>query len=330
MERSYVGVDVAKETLEVALGMGTCRFPNTVDGVKHLCAWLRYKIPSRFLQVILEPTSTYHQFLVREMVCHGFPFTLVNPAHMAQYAKAQGTRSKTDKADARLLARFGERETPAISPEPDREQERLRSLRRHRDWLRDEVHHVENRLEAAQRSPWTPATVRRSLERTKRNLEAEEARLTKELEKLVVSMPRWREGVALLTTIPGIAERTALVLLTELPAVERFKHGKQWVAYCGVDPKVHESGLSHWSVLSRQGKRRLRQELYLPSVSALKWNPSIQAIGERLKAKGKSGRIRVMAAMNKLLRQAFAVLRSGEPYDPAIFQQATLDLQYSI
>lgn len=332
MERYYVGVDVSKSTVDVALGTSgsTRRFPNTLDGVKHLCAWLRVMVPSRLLQVMLEPTSTYHLFLVRELVREGFPFTIVNPGHLAQYAKARGSRSKTDRKDALLLARFGEKEEPKVSPEPDEEQERMRSLRRHGEWLREEIARVDNRLEAAQHNPWSPAVVRRSLERMKKDLEKEGAKVARELQALVVRTPRWSEGIQLLTTIPGIGERTALMLLSEIPSVKRFTHGKQWVAYCGVDPRTHESGLAHWSALSRQGAGRIRQELYLPSISALRWNPAIRAASERLKSKGKSGRVRIMAAMNKLLRQAFAVLRSGRPYDPSIFQQATLDFQYNI
>jgi transposase len=296
-----------------------------------LCAWLVcQQAPGTFPHVILEPTSTYHQRLVQHLVRSRLLFTLVNPARTAGYAKVRGSRAKTDPADARLLARYGERETPAPSPEPDKGQERLRSLRRHYDWLQREIGSARNRLEAARHSPWTPASVRRSLERVLRDLEQEAERVATELQAIVAHHERWRWGIHLLMTVPGVGWHTALLLLAELPPVHRCTHGKQWVAACGVDPQPYESGTTRRAHLSRMGSPRIRAKLYLAAVSALRWNPAIAALGERLKAKGKRGPVRVMAAMNKLLRQCFAVLQSGRPYDPAMHQQGTLDFQYGI
>lgn len=329
----YVGVDVSRDSLELAISPDgtTRRFPNTPEGCRALCSWLVWhQVPSKRVHVMLEPTSTYHQRLVLQLVRSQLLFSLVNPAQSAGYAKVRGTRAKTDPADARLLARYGERETPEPSPEPDTEQERLRALHRHQDWLRQEIGSTRNRLEAAQHSPWTPASVRHSLERVLRDLEAEAERIAKELRTTIATNERWAEAIRLLMTIPGIGAATALLILAELPSVQRCSRGKQWVAYCGIDPKPYESGNTSRSRMSRMGNRDIRARLYLAGVSALRWNPAIVAYGERLRAKGKRGRVRVMAAMNKLLRQCFAVLRSGRPYDPAIHQQATLDLQYGI
>lgn len=329
----YFGVDVSRDWLEAAgTGEGrTRRFPNTPGGHTHLCSWLMELAPtSAALQVVLEPTSTYHQSLVEHLAQQGIPFSLVNPARIASYAKAHGSRTKTDPKDARLLARYGERETPPPSPVPDTEQERLRALRRHREWVQDEIGKARNRLEAASHSPWTPESVRQSLERILQDLEEEAARIEKDLNAFITTTPRWQVGVRLLTTIPGVGRRSAVVLLSEMPPVERCRHGKQWVAYLGVDPQLHQSGESSWSHLSRVGPRRVRSRLYLAAISSLRWNPSIQALGERLKARGKRGRVRVLAAMNKLLRQCFAILQSGKPYDPTLYQRRTLDMQYGI
>lgn len=331
--RQHVGVDVSRDSLEVALSPegATRRFPNTAEGCRTLCSWLlRVQRPGHFLQVVLEPTSTYHQRLVQHLARSRLMFTLVNPARTAGYARMRGSRAKTDPADARLLARYGERETPAPSPRPDQDQERLRALRRHQEWLEQQIGSAKNRLEAASHSPWTPASVRHSLERLLRELEAEAAKVVKELRAAVAKHEPWARGTELLMTVPGVGWRTAVLLLAEMPPVHRCRDGKQWVAYCGVDPQPYESGNTAEATLSRMGRRSTRAHLYLAAVSALRWNPAITALGERLKARGKRGPVRVMAAMNKLLRQCFAVLQSGHAYDPAIYQQATLDLQYGI
>lgn len=329
----YVGVDVARETLEVAWSAEgqTRRFPNTREGCQSLCAALRrQQAPGNRWQVILEPTSTYHQLLVDYLVRTQLLFTVVNPAKVFSYAQLHRSRAKTDPQDARLLARYGEREQPGFSKGPDHEQERLRSQRRHREWLREEIGRIQNRREAAEHSPWTAPSVRKSLERTLRDLEKELERVERDLEATVAKNPRWDDGVRLLTTVPGVGRHTALLILSELPPVARCQKGKQWVAYVGADPQLHQSGNASRSRLSRQGSRRTRSGLYFAGVSALRWNPAVKALGERLKAKGKHGSARTMAAVNKLLRQCFAILQSGKPYDPKIYQQGILDFQHGI
>lgn len=326
-----IGVDVASDTLEVgeARGGKTKRFPNDSCGVGELCAWLESRGPQGQVQVILEPTSTYHHLLIQSLSRSGIPYTCVNPARTKAFAQAMGNRAKTDAVDARMLAQYGESQQPEPSPSPDAAQEGLKALRRHKESLEREAEATQNRWEAARRSPWTPRAVLGSLERKLRWCQEEAERIAKELQELVTQDERWSRGVDLLNSIPAISDKTAVVLLSELPPVERCATGKQWVAFCGVNPEPHDSGNTAWSRLSKKGAARLRQRLYMPAVNALRWNPPIRALGERLKAKGKGGKLRVMASMNKLLRQAFAVLSTGQPFDPG-FAAPALDNQYSI
>lgn len=326
-----IGVDVASDTLEVgeAYGGKTKRFPNNAHGVAELCAWLGSRGPQGQVQVILEPTSTYHHLLIQALSRSGIPYTCVNPARTKAFAQALGHRAKTDSVDARMLAQYGESQRPEPSPSPDEAQEGLKALRRHKESLEREAEATQNRLDAARRSPWTPQAVLQSLERELRWRQEEIERVTKELHELVTQDERWSHGVDLLSSIPAVSEKTAVVLLSELPPVERCANAKQWVAFCGVNPEPHDSGNTTWSRLSKKGAARIRVRLYMPAVNALRWNPPIRALGERLKAKGKGGKLRVMASMNKLLRQAFAVLSTGRPFDPG-FAAPALDKQYSI
>ena len=107
------------------------------------------------------------------------------------------------------------------------------------------------------------------------------------------------------------------------PNTPKLPMAKTWVAYCGVNPEPRDSGNTHYSKLSRVGMARVRASLYMPSMSAMIWNGPINALVERLKAKGKAGKLRVMAAMNKLLRQCFGVLKGGIPFNNA-FNQPTI------
>lgn len=324
----YVGVDVARDTLEVAWEAegATRRFRNP-EGIGALVRSLQ---EAGGCHVILEPTSTYHHRLVQALVGAGIPYTAVNPAYTAGYARARGSRSKTDPADARLLARYGDREMPNPSHPPDEAQERLKALRRHLEWLQGDLQAARNRLDAAQRSPWTPASVITSLEQGIRQREAEVAQAQAQLDAAVAQDERWTHQVELLTTIPGVGQRTAVLVLSELPPVGQCAGPKQWVAFCGLNPEEHQSGHSSWTALSRKGSPRVRARLYLAGVAALRWNPSIHALGERLKARGKHGKLRAVAAMNKLLHQCFAILRSGRPFDASIHGSRSLDCQYGI
>lgn len=314
----YIGVDVACETLEVAVThrKKTKRFPNTPRGISSLRLWLDRFGSLSGQHLVLEPTSIYHHHLVEALVQWEVPYTLINPAHTAAFAKVQGLRAKTDPVDARLLAAYGESQHPAPSSRPDRDQERLRSLRRHREWLEKERRAACNRLDTAQRSPWTSRSVLESLERTMDGLDEELKRIADEEEREVAENPGWSHQVTLLSTIPGIGEKTAVMVVSELPPVSRCARSKSWVAFCGVNPEPRESGKAQWSRLSRKGAARIRAVLYMAAVSSLRCNPHTRALSDRLREKGKPGKVRVLAVMNKLLRMCFGVLKRQQPYDP--------------
>jgi transposase len=320
----YLGIDVSCRTLEVSDAPGTLsgQFANTPKGVASLLGWVHRHV-SEGAHVVLEPTSTYHHLLVEVLNQKQVPYTLVNPANTAAFATVQGKRAKTDRGDALLLAAFGDSQMPQSTPPPDQDQERVKSLRRHLVWLEREARSARNRLETARRSPWTLPEVLESLERTATALEEEAAQVARVLQARVATHPRWQQEIALLTTVPGIGVKTAILLLSELPARARCRSAKAWVAFCGVNPEPRESGTSRYSRLSRRGSPQVRAGLYMAAVSAMRWNPAVQALCQRLRAKGKSGRVRVMAAMNKLLHLCYGVLRTGTPFDRTLHQPLT-------
>lgn len=313
----YLGVDVAKDSLEVA-GTTVSRgrsFPNTAAGIDTMLGWLFRSFPDSGQHLIVEPTSTYHHPLVQPLARQGLPYTLINPAHTAAFARVQGKRAKTDRVDARVLASLGESQQPEPSPPPEEDQEGLKALRRHVEWLGKELQAARNRLDTASFSPWTPREVLDSLERTIQQLEEEITLVRQAMATQQEQNQKWASQMELLTTIPGVGEQTATLLLTELPPVSRCSSAGTWVAFCGLNPEPRQSGKGHYSRLSRVGSPRVRAGLYLPAVSALRWNPVVKALGDRMRGRGKVGRVRIVAAMHKLLRLCFGVLKSGRPFD---------------
>ena len=313
----YLGVDVAKDSLEVADSTGSRRgsFPNTTAGIQRFLSWLSRSFPNSDQHLIVEPTSTYHHPLVQALAARELAYTLINPARTAAFARVQGKRAKTDPVDARVLASLGESQQPEASPPPEEGQEGLKALRRHVEWLGKELQAARNRLDTASFSPWTPPAVLESLERTIQQLEEEIELVREAMASQQEQDPEWTRQAALLTTIPGVGKQTATLLLSEMPPVSRCSSAGAWAAFCGLNPEPRQSGKGYYSRLSRMGSPRVRAGLYLPAISALRWNPVVKALGKRMRGRGKTGRVMIVAAMHKLLRLCFGVLKSGRPFD---------------
>lgn len=313
-------MDVSKASLEVAASDGSVRrtFRNDATGVNQLVRWLRKRSEGAEVRVALEPTNTYHQLAQLRLKEAGISYALVSPLRARRYATSLGLRAKTDRVDAQVLARMGEREDLAASPAPDEAQERLKSLRRHRQWLEDEAQVARNRLEAAERSPWTPPGVLRSLRKVIRDLEGQAAKADRELGEMVAGDESLSSPLSRLLTVPGVGLKTALLILSELPRPEECKSSHSWPAFCGVAPRTVQSGKTNYGVLSRTGRPDLRAHLYMAAVVAMRANPAVAAYVARLAARGKTGKRAVMAVMHKLLRICFGVLKNRTPFDPQI------------
>lgn len=267
------------------------------------------------MRLVIEPTNTYHHLLVKTLKEEGVSYSLINPASTKAYARWRGKRAKTDRVDSKLLAQMG-KEKGLDPTEPGNEaKEELKALKRHLDWLKGQMQAAANRQESLKRSPWTPRAVLDSLERTIKELEEEAEQVHKAIAEHLKKHSEIEREVKLLTSIPGIGLTTAVVLVSEMPAVGHCKNAKSWVAFCGVCPEIIQSGKSSFSRLSRMGASRIRKALYLVAVAAARWNPLVRLLNERLISKGKAGKVRVMAAMNKLLRLCFGVLKSHRPFD---------------
>ncbi|MET0650419.1 MAG: transposase [Pyrinomonadaceae bacterium] len=134
------------------------------------------------------------------------------------------------------------------------------------------------------------------------------------------SHPGLREQRDLLLTIPGIGETTAAKLLAEIMDVKLYESARQLAAFAGLAPRLHESGSSvrKMAKLSKVGAPRLRKALYFPAISAIKHNPYIKDLGERLRKRGKCPMQVIGAAMRKLIHIAYGVLKSGRPFDPEL------------
>ena len=312
----YLGVDVSKATLDVSDAPGVSRLSsaNSRSGIRKVIKWAQNKHESE-LQFVIEPTSTYHHVLLDELSNSNIAFTVINPARTKAYSNSLGKRAKTDRVDAQLLASLGETQQTAPSHQPDRFQEQIKSLRRHRESIEQQIRSVRNRIGSVTCSPWQDREVLRSLRSTIHHLEKEVVSADRRLKKLIGDDETYSTVSNLLQTIPGIGSKTAQLLLSEMPPAWQCASSRAWVAFAGVCPQPFQSGVSNYSRLSRMGSRRVRAGMYMAAVVAMTHNPAVAELVARLKERGKRGKLIVMAAMNKLIRICYGVIRSRKPFD---------------
>jgi transposase len=313
----FVGIDVGKRELHVVLLQGdrsaSKTVPNSPAGIAQLQTWLKNRKTER-VHACLEATGGWSEAVAIALSDAGHVVSLVNPARIKAFAQSEMVRTKTDGIDGALIARFCRlhKPEPWVSPAP--EILVLQGLvRRHHSLIEMKVEE-ENRSGA----PLIPAPVKASIEATLAHLGREIDRVQREIERLFEDYPTLRRQRELLISIPGIAETTAARILGEMPNITEYRNVKAVAAYAGLSPRHYQSGITeHRSRLAKTGNAHLRNALYFPAISAIRFNPRIRALAERLSGRGLSKMAIIGAAMRKLITLAYGVLKSGKPFNPA-------------
>jgi len=317
----YLGIDVSKATLDVSDPSGDRRLSsaNSRPGIRKVIKWAQGKHASnKVIQFVIEPTSTYHHVLLDELSNSDIAFTVINPARTKAYSNSLGRRAKTDRVDAQLLASLGQTQQTARSHQPEKFQEQIKSLRRHRESIEQQIRSLCNQLGSATCSPWVDREVLQSMRSIIRHLEKEVVSADRRLEQLISEDEVYSTISDLLQTIPGVGPKTAQLILSEMPPAWQCSTSRAWVAFAGVCPQPYQSGASSYSRLSRMGSRRVRTGMYMAAIVAMSYNPPIAELVARLKERGKRGKLIVMAAMNKLIRICYGVIKSRKPFDPTL------------
>lgn len=320
MTEPMVGIDIAKATFDVAVPLDTAgkyrtkgKLPNTPAGFAELAQWLSRHAPQA--AVCMEATGIYHEALATFLVQHGVTVHVVNPAQIAAYAKSELSRTKTDRSDAKLIARFAmaQQVHASLRPwtPPTLAQRRLRALVHRLNDLEGMRQMEANRLAVGDDS------VRASILRVIDTLDAQIRDLKREIHDHIDQDPDLRRDTGLLASIPGIGELTAAFIQGCAGDLRRFEDPRKLDAFAGMNPAIRESG--KWagqSRLSKLGHALLRAKLYMPAMTAIRHNAPVRALFTRLVGRGKPPKLALGAAMRKLLHLAWGVLRSGTPFDP--------------
>ena len=319
-ERFEVGVDVGQSEVWVSLGNGKPRkFKHEVAGVRQLYRWAKEKSGELLLHFCMEATGVYSQSLaVRLLGCGRCEVSIVNPAQIAAFAKAQMRRSKTDQIDAEVIRAYAQSQQPRCwQPERQAIQE-LAALVAQADALQKTQRAWKNRQHAHQYCPVLPRMVQQTTAKVEQMLQLELEQVQQEIYRLCQNDAELKRDVDLLCTIPGIAELTATRLLAYGKSALTQRTPKQLTAHAGLAPRHRQSGtsLKGRSRLSKQGDARIRFMLYMPTVVALTFNPIIKYHYQRHLANHKPRMVALMACMKKLLLMAQAILISQKPFNP--------------
>lgn len=312
-----LGIDIAKAKFDVALlREGKLRhkvFPNSAPGFKALSAWLAKQQAPR-VHACLEATGAYGEALACYLADAGHTVSLVNPARIKAYAMSELARTKTDKADAAVIARFCQAQHPEPWRPPAPEIRTLQALVHRLEALQDMHRQEANRLEDAGNAPSVRASLTAHLAFLDQQIEKTQAAIQDHIDQ----HPGLKQDQDLLTSIPGIGDLTAAKFLAEVVNVRVYGNARAVAAYAGLTPRHRLSGNSvHGRTrLSKTGNARLRHALYMPAVVAWRFNPLIRIFCQRLKERGKSNMAIIGAAMRKLVHIAYGVLKSGKPFDP--------------
>jgi transposase len=317
MHVPVLGIDIAKATFHAALlhngKLHHHRFDNTETGFAQLQAWLVNHRAKR-LHACLEATASYGDDLALFLYLAGHTVSIVNPARIKGFAQSELQRNKTDQLDAALIARFCAQKQPQAWTPPPAEIQQLQALMRRLEALQEMRQQEVNRLEQGGRQ----VLIRESLLTIIATLDAEIARLRQLIKAHIDQHPHLKRDRELLMSIPGIGETTAAWLLSEVQ-VEAYRSARQVAAHAGLTPRHQESGtrVRGRTRMSKTGNARLRRALYMPALSAKRYNPIIAAFCQRLQQRGKRPMEIIGAAMRKLLHIAYGVLKSGKAFDPS-------------
>lgn len=320
MNRIIVGADIAKKKFDVALKKlngkwSNYEFSNDQNGFDKFRNWLE-KNDYTSITLVMESTGHYGEDLAQHMYDNGHEVIIVNPAQIKFFGQSKLSRAKTDKKDARLIAEFGMLNSDLTHWLPkSKSHKKQRDLYRCLLNLKDDRAQCLNRLEAVRDDD-----VRNTINAQLKFLNESIDDIENKLKNLISNDEILNKYDYLLQSIPGIGQLTSWGILAETPDISNFQHAKQLAAFAGLNPSLHESGSSVRGrrSISKMGSRALRKLLYLPAMSAMRYNPIIKEFAERLYKTKENGKIVVVACMRKLLHIIYGVLKKETPFTPDV------------
>lgn len=307
-EKTFIGIDVSKDTLEVFNETSSRRTvcPNQMCDLKRLARDLKKLSPEL---IVMEATGGYETQAAIAFTEAGLPFAIVFPRRVRQLALGLGIIAKTDEIDARVIAYYGR--VANIKPKPleSNELRSLAALTTRRSQLVDMRLMEENRLDTAH--PSMRKTIKEHISWLKRQIQ----KINTEIDRCIEQSGTWRETRNLLTSVPGVGAVLASTLITELPELGSLSH-KKIAALVGVAPFPRDTGKFSGKRFCKGGRNSVRRVLYMATISATRFNPVIKTFYQRLCENGKRKKVALIASARKMLVILNAMAKNSSLWHP--------------
>lgn len=314
--KQYIlGIDISKKNFDVALSLPNGKrknkkFGNDAEGFQALHDWL-LEFDIHHLHACMEATNVYGNALAEFLFDQGYDVSVVNPARIKGFAQSEMLRTKNDKQDASLIARFCAAMSPALWQPEALNIRQLKAMVRRIDALIEMKQQEANRLDVSE------ILIQPEIQSHIDDLDIRIKKLREDIQNHIDDDPELKQQKELLLSIPGIGEKTIATLLSHFSTIHRFANAKNLASFCGVAPRELQSGSSvkGRGGMSKMGSAQIRKALFMPAMVALRYNPIMIKLKERLSAQGKPKMVIIGAAMRKLIHLIYGVLKNNTPFN---------------
>ena len=308
---AFVGIDLAKETFQVAAHAPGARFNASFTYDAAGITQLLERLATLEVQlIVMEATGGLERKLASELSEAGYAIAVINPRQARDFAKAIGRLAKTDKVDADILAQLAAILKPQARPLPSAEQIRLKDMVARRRQL---IHMRTAELNRSQQAALKE--VSKSIKHMITTLEREIGKIEKQIAKLIDSNSEWKNKAEIMDSVKGIGIDTAHALVAEIPEIGTLSK-RQIASLAGLAPHCFESGQFKGKSRIWGGRASVRCTLYMGTMAATVHNPAIKTFYQRLLANGKLPMVALTACMRKLLTILNAMVRDGVSWNP--------------
>lgn len=317
--KEFVGIDISKLTFDVGIPTDKDKqykhrkYDNNKNGFADLI-----KVLPPNCVCVMEASGPYYMNLANYLYSAGIEVRVVNPLAVKHFSRMRMTRAKTDKKDAALIAEYAKSENPPVWKPKAKHLLELQQLQSVLEGFVTRKTQVQNQFEALSFSGIKKSS---AIDLLKKEI-IHVASMIKKIEKQMedIALAHHKEMLKQLQSIPGIGKRTAMLLIVITDGFTRFETAKQLVGYVGLCPRIYDSGTSVKGKqrICKMGMASMRTLLYMCAMTAKQSNQACADMYNRLKAKGKNGKLILVAIANKLIKQAFAIARSNSFYEPKL------------
>lgn len=310
-DKKTFGIDISKDHFDVMDCSGNhYQFSNNLKGFSKFL-----KLLDHTSHCVMEATGYYHYQLAYFLVDNEIAVSVENPLSIKRFIQMKLSRIKTDKSDAKMICLYGQEQELSLWFGYSKHQTICLQMIRLLDTYTKQSTALKNKIQSEEALGNPSKSVVRSLKRSLKNIQKEVQKIEKELLDLVKS--EHQEILTKVESVPGLGRKTAMMLIVLTDGFNRFESSAQLSSFCGLTPSIRQSGSSikGRSRISKVGNAKLRNLLFMCSFTACKCNKACRELYERIVSKGKSKKLALIAVCNKLLKQAFAIAKSGVEYN---------------